>query len=132
MIGRYQHSTKESHRRYIKYVELKVADLEQNQTVVNPSAKAKPGTGLQVRPKATPNSAAAHMAVNLPDGDDDWDVETEMFIPVTTPYNSSPMEENVAALQTRMLNLENALTRVINHLEGQTFANQDHQENESA
>ena len=70
--------------------------------------------------------------ISLQDGDEDWDVESEMFIPVTTGYATNPMTEEVTALQTRMLNMENALTRVIRHIEDQALLNNVHQENETA
>ena len=70
--------------------------------------------------------------ISLQDGDDDWDVESEMFVPVTTGYATSPMTEEVQALQTRMLSMENALTRVIRHIEDQTMLNQNNQVNEPA
>jgi hypothetical protein len=70
--------------------------------------------------------------ISLQDGVDDWDVESEMFIPVTTAYASGQTSEEMMALQTRMLNMENALTRVIHHIEEQALQNKDHLGTEDA
>lgn len=82
MINRYQGSTEESHRRFLRFVELKIEQLEQAQTVLPPH---QPLSG-QNRPKAQAKPMAKSLATptSLQDGVDDWDVESEMFIPVTT------------------------------------------------
>jgi hypothetical protein len=117
MINRYQGSTKESHRRFLRFVELKIEQLEQAQHVVPP----RQHLSGQNRPKAQAKPMAKSLAtpISLQDGIDDWDEESEMFIPVTTTYVQGQTSEEVHALQTRMLNMENALTRVIQHIEEQ-------------
>ena len=42
------------------------------------------------------------------------------------------MNEEVHALQARMLNMENALTRVIRHIEDQAIRDKNNQGNEEA
>ena len=130
MINRYQGSTKESHRRFMRFIELKIEEMEQAQIVLprrqNPSEQGR----LQARPKPMAKSLAT--PTSLQDGVDDWDVESEMFIPVTTAYASGQTSEEMMALQTRMLNMENALTRVIHHIEEQALQNKDHLGTEDA
>ena len=132
MINRYQGSNKESHRRFLKYVELKIEEMENAQTVVPPRQNTSQINRAKARPKPGAKSMATPSLISLQDGDDDWDVEAEMFVPVTTGYATSPMTEEVQALQTRMLSMENALTRVIRHIEDQTMLNQNNQVNEPA
>ena len=55
-----------------------------------------------------------------------------MFVPLTTAYAPSQMTAGMNALQARVLNMENALTRVIRHIEDQAMLNKDHQGTEDA
>ena len=131
MINRYQGSTKESHRRLLRFVELKIEQMEQMQTVVPRVSQGN----MSERPKARPKPVAKSLATptSLPDGiEEDWDVESETFFPVTTTYAANQMNEEVHALKTRMLNMENALTRVIQHIEDQAIRDKNNQGNEEA
>ena len=119
MLGRYQNSTKESHRRFLKYVELRVEEMENSQTVLPPRQTSSQGNRAKAKAKPGAKTMATPSLISLQDGDDDWDVESEMFIPVTTTYVQGQTSGEVHALQTRMLNMENALTRVIQHIEEQ-------------
>jgi hypothetical protein len=130
MINRYQGSTKESHRRFMRFIELKIEEMEQAQTVLPRRQTPSGQSRLQARPKPMAKSLAT--PISLQDGVDDWDVESEMFIPVTTAYASGQTSEEMMALQTRMLNMENALTRVIHHIEEQALQNKDHLGTEDA
>ena len=130
MVSRYQGSTKDSHRRFLKFVELKIEMLEQQQTVIPRTTQQIGQDRPQARPKPVPKHRA--MPISLQDGDDDWDVEFEMFVPLTTAYAPSQMTAGMNALQARVLNMENALTRVIRHIEDQAMLNKDHQGTEDA
>eukprot|EP00435_Cladocopium_sp_Y103_P048986 s1350_g14.t1 len=121
MISRYQSSSKPEHRRFLKYVELQIEALEQGQAppsanqqgVIAPKAKAK----VKAMAKSI---ATASVASSLPDGETDWDLEPEMYEPPTMSRLPMPQAEDVAALQQRMLNMEEALMRVIRHIEDQS------------
>ena len=130
MVARYQNSLKDSHRRFIRYVELKVEALERGQESIPRDMPVMPNTG-RARPKAKGKPMAKSIATPqhtcLPDGDEDWDlehVEPGMYDPPT--MNSQvTMPEDLHALQTRMLHMESALTRVIAHIENQAIQNRE-------
>eukprot|EP00435_Cladocopium_sp_Y103_P012399 s2062_g3.t1 len=125
MINRYQGSTKDAHRRFLRFIELKVEDMEKNQPVVPRSSQQGGASRLQAKSKAAPKTSAGPAPISLLDGDgeDDWDVASEMCDPVITGYATNQISENVAALQTRMLHMEDALGRVIKHIEDQAMLN---------
>ena len=125
MVNRYGSSTKMEHRRFLRYVELKVAQHETHQRPIpvipqdsQPmsamSAKAKAPTrhgGCQGQVQSQPPGA-----IHLPDLEaEEWAMEPEMYASetMTSPGNA----ELITAMQQRMLNMENALTRMIRHLE---------------
>jgi hypothetical protein len=60
---------------------------------------------------------------HLPDMEEaDWELSSQMY---QTGYMDSPpltQDPNFLAMQTRLLHMENALGRVIQHLEGQVVA----------
>ena len=127
MINRYQNSQKEAHRRYLKFVELKIESLEQTQMIIprEPSAKSRPVS----KAKAMAKNIATPSVISSLDGETDWDIDPETYGPVITASHVTPLAEDVQAMQQRMLNLENALTKVIHHLENQNFPeNNFHQE----
>eukprot|EP00435_Cladocopium_sp_Y103_P075501 s304_g58.t2 len=125
MISRYQTSTKEAHRRFLRYVELKVEDMESQQTVQPRTNQPVVTARLQARPKPMPKSIATPSHISSLDGDEDWDVEPETYSPEIMGHPPPiPMAENMAALQTRMLHMETALSRVIQHIEDQAMQNQ--------
>ena len=127
MIKRYQGSTKDAHRRFLRFVELKVEDLEKNQSVIPRSSQQGGSSRLQAKSKAVAKMSAGPAPICSPDGDgeDDWDVASEMCDPVIMGYAQTQVSENVEALQARMLNMENALGRVIKHIEDQAMMNKD-------
>ena len=133
MASRYQNSTKEGHRRYLRYVELKVEALERSQETIPPRsnpqgvlrAKAKPKAKAVTRHIGTPSNTS------LPEGEEYWDIEPEMFGQQTMSGPSIYTAEDMGAIQQRMLNLENALSTVIRHIEDQAVMNQlNHQQEE--
>eukprot|EP00435_Cladocopium_sp_Y103_P072573 s12_g40.t1 len=128
MISRYQGSTKDTHRRFLRFVELMVEDLEKNQVVLPKSSQQGGSNRPRANPKAVAKSIATPSHISLPDGEDDWDLDPEMLAPMTMGYASDPMvAENMAALQARMLNMEDALGRVIKHIEDQALKNNQDQ-----
>eukprot|EP00435_Cladocopium_sp_Y103_P008436 s5225_g2.t1 len=116
MVSRFQASTKESHRRFLKYVELKVESLERGQEVI---PQEMPSNRPKARAKPAAKSIATPVHTSLPDGDEDWDFEPEMYAPPTTTGSGGIMQEDMNALQQRMLYMENALSRVIAYIENQ-------------
>ena len=74
-----------------------------------PKAKAKPLSA----PRSVP---VVQDQAHLPDMDPEWEENPEMF---HHGYTNPSLDPNMLAMQTRMLNMENALTRVIHHLEAQ-------------
>ena len=127
MVTRYSQSTKLTHRRFLRYVELKLEQHEQQQIGIPmipadsvpvdptlPVPKAKTG------PKAKAKSLASTSPVYLPDMEGEWAVEPGPY-PSTT-MTSGSTEMDVLALQERVLNMENALMRVVRHLEDQANA----------
>ena len=117
MVSRYQNSSKEEHRRFLKYVELQVSAIEQgqgtapvsSQTVIAPRAKPK------VKPMA--KSIATASGTSSPAGESGWDMATEMYDPPTMNPTPMPLMEDMAAVQQRLLHMENAMTRVIRYIE---------------
>ena len=75
--------------------------------IVMPTAKSK----------AAPKSMGRRHPV--PDSEVDWDVEPEMYDPQTMSSHQSASTEEFVALQQRVLNMEQALTRVVQHLDRQ-------------
>eukprot|EP00435_Cladocopium_sp_Y103_P017101 s3138_g4.t1 len=116
----------ESHRRYVKFVELKIEAMEQQQSVL-PRASQVTRATTRPKAKAVAKSIATPSVISSLDGETDWDIEPEMYAPVTTAAHH-PMTEDVMALQQRLLNMENALTRVIRHIENQSIQEQIVQE----
>jgi hypothetical protein len=131
MLSRYQTSTKESHRRFIRFTELKIEALEKGQETIHRDLPVLPNHGRQTaKAKAKPlaKSLATPSHTSLPDGEEDWDiehVESEMYNPGTMNVPPMVMAEDMHALQTRMLHMENALTRVIAFIENQSIQNQE-------
>ena len=123
MVSRYQRSSKESHRKYIRYVELKIESMEQSQMTVPPRANPTRVLRSQPKAKAMAHPSGTPTSTSLPDGEEDWDFEPEMLAASTTPphiYTSEDME----AIQQRMLHMEGALSRVIRHIEDQALMQQ--------
>ena len=139
MVTRYSQSTKSAHRRFLRYVELMLDQHEQEQTGIpviptdsvpveplQPTAKAKTAA------KAKAKGMASATPVYLPDMEGEWAMEPGQCPSSTMTSSSMPTE--VYALQQRMLNMENAMMRIMHHLESQanavqvpeaTFSDQD-------
>eukprot|EP00435_Cladocopium_sp_Y103_P024425 s3886_g6.t1 len=119
MVSRYQTSTKPAHRRFIRFVELQVEHFEQEQIPLTPGPSV-------VTHAMTPQSKAKSKALpkgrgypahRVPvdvmsefEGEEDWE-------PMVN-YNAD--SETVQAMQQRLLNMEEALMRVMRHLEDQS------------
>jgi hypothetical protein len=121
-MSHYQKSTRTEHRLMIKFIQLKVEESEAGEAT-NPQACAKP--------KGLPKSLAAK-AKSMPSPSNHWQLpvepEIEAFEMMTEglmpPYiDNTELSENVHALQERMLNLENAMQRMI-ALMSQSASNQ--------
>ena len=131
MLSRYQTSTKESHRRFIRFTELKIEALEKGQETIHRDLPVLPNHGRQTaKAKAKPvaKSLATPSHTSLPDGEEDWDIEhieSEMYNPGIMNVPPMVMAEDMSALQQRMLHMENALTRVIAFIENQSIQNQE-------
>ena len=62
-------------------------------------------------------SIATASVISSLDGEADWDFEPELYDHPTISPELIPQTEEMAALQSRMLNMENALSRVIRYIE---------------
>ena len=121
----------------MKYVELKVEALEQNQGVLPRGSQGAGQSRPQAKAKATAKSQAAPSLISSL-GESDWDIPSEMYEPAIMDHRALPASEDWMAMQARMLNMEkarmlnmeNALTRVIQHLEQQTNQEQIDAENQ--
>jgi hypothetical protein len=129
MVSRYGGSTKLEHRRFMKYIDLKVTQHETHQMPIpvvppdsvplQPSAKAcSPGMIAAAKPKARGGHSRA---IHLPDMEEGgWSMEPGMEPGMyTSATMTSGGKQEMEAMQQRILNMENALTRVIRHLETQ-------------
>ena len=68
MVSRYSKSTKESHRRYLRYVELKVEALEQSQETVPSGSNPLGVLRSQAKAKAMARPIGNPINTSLPDG----------------------------------------------------------------
>eukprot|EP00435_Cladocopium_sp_Y103_P054909 s628_g18.t1 len=126
-VGRFEKSGKKSHQRLIHYVKLMIerAELTGTQVPVNKgiTITEKPMTKAKAKPfakkLANPSQQAA-AAASVWDLEDETEFEIfqeEEFdggMSVTGPEVSHP---DVSHLETRMLNVENALTQILGMLE---------------
>ena len=124
MVSRYSKSTKESHRRYLRYVELKVEALEQSQETVPPKSNPQGVLRSQAKAKAMTRHFGTPINTSLPDGEADWDIEPETYASLTMTGPNIYTQEDMRAIQDRMLHMENALSRVIRHIEDQALMQQ--------
>ena len=134
MITKYGNSKVLAHRRLIRYVELMVEKHEQTNKSVPllplPEALAGGYAMIEetfghrsIRPKAKAMNMAPSGASAAVPLDHDEESEFEMYNQGTTETTPFHQEPEFTALQDRMLNLENALGRVIKHLEDQAEKN---------
>eukprot|EP00435_Cladocopium_sp_Y103_P071080 s884_g36.t1 len=126
-VGRFEKSGKESHQRLIHYVKLMIerAELTGTQVPVNKgiTITEKPVTKAKAKPFAkklanpSQQAAAAASVWDLEDETEFKIFQEEEFdggMSVTGPEVSHP---DVSHLETRMLNVENALTQILGMLE---------------
>ncbi|CAL1133447.1 unnamed protein product [Cladocopium goreaui] len=118
-IRTYADSQKEEHRKMVIYVERMVQqhetdqglpplDLpEPHQGIVQPRCKGYPKA--KAAPATASNMPADVMTVMSEDLNDPWDV----MEPMTREFHQDPLPEEVQALQTRVLSIENALTEIL-------------------
>lgn len=118
-INKYEKSAKESHQRFLHFVQLKIerAELAGKNIPLN----AGPKTSMvkpKMKPKAAPRQIYQVPVANMPDLDEGEELfellptEEEMSAPaIGVPGN--PIEH----LETRMLHMEDALSRILAHLE---------------
>lgn len=117
-INKYEKSAKESHQRFLHYVQLKIerAELDGTNIPLNAGPKTsamKPKT----KPKAAPRQIYQAPVATMPNMEEEelfelLSAEEEMSIPaVEVPGNQ------VQHLETRMLHMEDALSRILAHLE---------------
>ena len=122
----YGASTKGAHRKFMWYVELQIEKAEKTgEKIVMKEAQPEIGikeTGkfYHPQPKVRP-SKCPETKINLADFEDEEEETFEMI----AQYQEPPGPD-VQHLEARMLNLENALQRVINHLEDQAVRAQSH------
>ena len=114
MVARYQSSTKEAHRRFLKHVVPPTTSVTTKSGNTKPKAKSK-------------SLAKASMPTSSPDGDEGWDMEPEMYMHETTGIAGLPLTEEMHAMQQRMLHMEDALGRVITYIEDQATKEKIHQ-----
>ena len=136
IAAKYSKSTKMAHRRLIRYIELKVEQHEATQEpirVVPPpesqvfqSQQHPINPRVAARPKAKAHPAShpgPSTAVYLPDMDTEgW--ELGMGMSQNGYMENTSNNPDVVAMQARMLNMETALGRVIQHLETQAAIQQ--------
>lgn len=121
MTSRYRRSTKPAHVRFLRYVELKVEEPETQMGQLPIQPKKGYVAPKPKRMATSPSSSwaipsGANTVICSQDGDGDVASETEMYEAMITNVQLEN-HENIQALQTRMLSMENALQRVISHLE---------------
>lgn len=137
MLNRYGSSLKMEHRRLMRYIELKVEQHEQHQMPIPVhSAPATGNQGYTPHPKASqlPKAKAKSMPqVQMsrgsrvtsevlpnqhPEGEDGFN--SEMYAQETMMAPPVSQDPEFLALRDRLLFMENALQRVINHIENST------------
>lgn len=127
MVSRYQNSGKEDHQRFMKFVELKVTDMESRQEPHAPRRQQGAQHGyMPPQPKTKAAAKAASSAGTesswMVAEEDDEEAELEMYIQQTMT-SQVEQSEMMGALQQRMLHMESTMSRLINHLENQAHVN---------
>ena len=96
-------------------MEGSLVELTQNIETPNPKSSSK-GYGKQSpKTKAKAKARSTLPAVDTPVVDPGWDMDPEDFMLVRTEEFAD--QPDIQHLESRMLNMENALTQVIAHLE---------------
>ena len=123
-----------AHRRTIRFIELKIEFHEQNQmptpkvqTVttnpmsVEPSPKVKAqakAKGYPRRPKVLANQNMPGSSPGPVDGEDDiWEWNSDMYASETMKQIPLQQDPDFLAMRDRLMLMENALQRVIQHLD---------------
>lgn len=136
VASRFAKSTKETHRRMIRYVELKLEWHEANQTPIvrTPSTSGAPPNLAQqpplvhqrgARAKTTAKAVAAPstrapVTTHLPDMEsDEWEMDSVTFPSGYTASIPVDQDPNFLDMQERMTNMEHLMNRVIQHLDSQ-------------
>ena len=139
MVDRYGKSHNLSHRKFLKYVELMVQHHEENQMPVvihqgqgyvggSGHADGPPRTRMTAKPRAKAKMGAATNtgvaeSIHFPSLEEDLLEETEMYNSLTMVPAPVSQDPEFMAMRDRLMNLENALTKVVNHLETQALEN---------
>ena len=117
-INKYEKSAKENHQRFLHFVQLKIerAELEGTNIPLNVGPKT-PAAKSKMKPKAAPRQIYQVPVANMPNMDEKelfelLPTEEEMSIPATEMHGNQ-----VQHLETRMLHMEDALSRILAHLE---------------
>ena len=130
MVSKYGSSKVMSHRRLIRYVELKVEEHEKAQQAIPilPPKESRAGYsgetsghsgGRFIQPKAkTRPTMQFHGPLIEVDGEEE--LEFEMYNSGITDHQPLSQDPDFQAMQQRLLHMEDALTKVIRHLEDKT------------
>ena len=139
MVTRYSKSSNPDHQRVLKYVELMIGFHEESQLPINmnpiadrgiatghptvlghPVPKAKAKAKGQARPMGynVPTQVPNHLP-DLDPADSEWENHSMMYQTEFIPENLVSQSPEFQAMSQRLLHMENALQRVIGHLEHQ-------------
>lgn len=126
MATRYQESMKLSHRKFLKFIDMQLTEHEKTQVPIPVTKKAVSMVPINTPKGAAKAKAKTSSAFNIPvpnasvptgDSEDEW-LSGEMYESQMRTMSQDPMvTENIQALQDRMLNMEQALGRVIQFIE---------------
>ena len=139
MVNRYSKSSSLDHQKFLKYVELMVICHEENQLPITMNPSAGTGTGIahpivpghpvpkvkakakgQARPVGynVPTQVPSHLP-DMDPADSEWESHSMMYQSEFIPENLVSQSPEFQAMSQRLLHMENALQRVIGHLEQQ-------------
>ena len=117
--NKYEKSAKESHQRFLHFVQLKIerAELEGKNIPLNAGPKTSTMKPM-MKPKAAPPQIYQVPVASMPDMDEGEELfellQTEEEMPTAAIEVSGNQIEH---LETRMLHMEDALSRILAHLE---------------
>lgn len=143
MVNRYSKSSNPEHQMFLKYVELMVVFHEESQLPITMNPIADRGTAIsqptapghpvpKVKAQAKGQARAVGYNVpmqvpnHLPDldpADSEWENHSMMYQTEFIPENLVSQSPEFQAMSQRLLHMENALQRVIGHLEHQAQGN---------
>ena len=126
MVSRYQESMKLSHRKFLRFIDPQLTEHEKHQLPIPVMKKAATTMPIHTPKNAAKAKAKASLAyatqvpiasVPTVDSEEEW-LSGEMYGSQQPTMSSDPMAmENIQAMQERMLNMEQALGRVIQFIE---------------